>query len=77
MIRLSDKLEAAMKAGTQGDIVLFLDFDGVISTPRAKHATGEWADPMTVTRFVLMAEGETKKRYQLVSHPTNERTTRG
>ncbi len=36
-----------------------------------------WADPMTVTRFVLMAEGETKKRYQLVSHPTNESPTRG
>ena len=67
MTRLSDKLEAAMKAGTQEDIVLFLDFDGVISTPRAKHATGEWIDPIATA---LLAKLQREQGFQIVVSST-------
>jgi len=67
MTRLSDKLETAMKAGTQGDIVLFLDFDGVISTHRAKHATGEWIDPIATA---LLAKLQREQGFQIVVSST-------
>ena len=52
----------------------------VRNLPRSAAVMGAWlarvflhlavrADVMTVTRFVLMAEGETKKRYRLRIHP--------
>lgn len=47
--------------------IVFLDFDGVISTPRAKIATGEWIDPIATA---LLAKLQREFGFKIVISST-------